>query len=411
MKKLILLFLIAPFITMAQEGGMKFEHGVSWKDVQAKAKAEHKYIFMDCLTTWCGPCKYMSANIFPKKEVGEFYNAKFINVKVQLDTTAGDAEDIKKWYQDGHDIAAKYDVRAYPTYLIFDPNGNIVHRFVGSSDDKTFLERGATSLNPEKQYYTLLNKYKAGDKNPAFLMKLATVSMDAYDLKNAALLSDEYLATQTNLYTKENLEFIGKFTRTSKDKGFTVMLTNMGKVNAVLGKGKAEQTINAIIMQEVIYPAVRKKDVAPDWQAISASLTKKYPQQAEDILGKGKVTYYQSKGDWNNFASEIVAYMTKFGDNANAGELNNYAWTVFENCKDMTCVTQALDWSKRSFKDKEDPMYMDTYANILHKLGKTKEAIVVEEKALALITDEASKKSYQETLDKMKKGEKTWKDQ
>ena len=158
MKKIILLFLLVPFLSNAQEEGMHFEHQLSWKEVQAKAKAEHKYIFMDCLTTWCGPCKYMSANIFPKKEVGDFYNAKFINVKVQLDSTAGDAEEIKKWYQDGHDIAAKYEVRAYPTYLIFDPNGNIVHRFVGSSDDKTFLERGSNSLNPDKQYYTQLNK-------------------------------------------------------------------------------------------------------------------------------------------------------------------------------------------------------------------------------------------------------------
>jgi predicted RNA polymerase sigma factor len=53
---------------------------------------------------------------------------------------------------------------------------------------------------------------------------------------------------------------------------------------------------------------------------------------------------------------------------------------------------------------------MDTYANILHKLGKTKEAIEVQERAVALTTDAASKQSLQETLDKMKKGEKTWTD-
>ena len=409
MKKIILLFLLVPFLSNAQEEGMHFEHQLSWKEVQAKAKAEHKYIFMDCLTTWCGPCKYMSANIFPKKEVGDFYNAKFINVKVQLDSTAGDAEEIKKWYQDGHDIAAKYEVRAYPTYLIFDPNGNIVHRFVGSSDDKTFLERGSNSLNPDKQYYTQLNKYKAGEKTPAFIMNLAQVAMDAYDLKNAASLSDEYLATQTNLFTKENLEFINKFTRSSKDKGFAMMLNNADKVNAVLGAGKAEEKVMGIIMQEDIYPIILKKDAKPDWQVLSEKLEKKYPAQATELSSKAKVIFYQAKGDWNNFASEIVGYMNKYGEKATSQELNSYAWAVFENCKDMTCVTQALDWSKRSFKDKDNEMFMDTYANILHKMGKTQDAIVWEKKALALATGD-QKKSYQETLDKMEKGEKTWKD-
>ena len=66
------LLIIAPAIGYSQEKGIHFEHALSWTEVQAKAKAEHKYIFMDCFTTWCGPCKYMSANIFPMENVGEF---------------------------------------------------------------------------------------------------------------------------------------------------------------------------------------------------------------------------------------------------------------------------------------------------------------------------------------------------
>ncbi len=409
MKKLILFFLLSPLGLLAQETGMHFEHSASWAEVQAKAKAEHKYIFMDCYTTWCGPCKYMSANIFPLKETGDFYNAKFVNVKVQLDTTAGDAAEIKSWYQDGHDIAAKYEVRAYPTYLIFDPNGNIVHRFVGSSDAATFLAKGAVSLDPEKQYYTLLNKYKAGKKDPAFLKNLALVSQDAYDMSNAGKISSEYLTTQTNLFTKENLEFMGKFTRTSKDKGFTIMKDNADKVDAVIGAGKAEAIVLNIISQEEIYPVILKKDAVIDWGTLTAKVSGKYPKEADEAIGKSKILLYQYKGDWNNFEKEIVVYMNKYGAKASPEELNSYAWTVFQNCKDMTCVSEALEWSKRSFKDKEEHAFMDTYANILHKMGKTKEAIEWEKKALALATD-ADKKTYQETLNKMEKGEKTWTD-
>ena len=46
-----------------QYKGIHFEQGLSWKDILAKAKAEHKYIFVDCYATWCGPCKYMDKNV------------------------------------------------------------------------------------------------------------------------------------------------------------------------------------------------------------------------------------------------------------------------------------------------------------------------------------------------------------
>ena len=62
---------------------------------------------MDCFTTWCGPCRFMSATIFPQEETGNYFKDKFISVKVQLDTTAKDADNIKAWYADGHDIAVK----------------------------------------------------------------------------------------------------------------------------------------------------------------------------------------------------------------------------------------------------------------------------------------------------------------
>ncbi len=50
---------------------------------------------------------------------------------------------------------------------------------------------------------------------------------------------------------------------------------------------------------------------------------------------------------------------------------------------------------------------MATYANLLHKSGKTAEVIQWEEKAINL-APEAEKVNYRNVLDKMKKGEKTW---
>lgn len=408
MKKYTLLFLLVPMFAAAQENGIHFQHNTSWSAVKAKAKAEHKLIFMDCYTTWCGPCRYMSANIFPLEEVGKFMNEKFISVKVQLDTTAADNEEVKSWYKAGHDIASQYHIQAYPTYLFFDADGNAVHRAIGSGPAEDFIAKAKDALNPESQYYTLLNQYNRGQKDSAFLLKAATASMHAYDMETAKKLAEEYLATQNNLYTKTNLDFIINFTESSADKGFAMMLNNAAKVNEVLGKGMAENITMKIIMREEVFTYFSDDPLQPpDWNNISSAIEKKYPAQSPEILAKSKVIWYQYAKDWDNYQRSIMEFMSKYGDNVMPADLNEYAWSVFLNCSDMDCVEAALEWSKRSFEDKSNPAFIDTYANLLYKLGKKDEALQWEQKALDLAPD-GEKKGYEEVIEKMKAGEKTW---
>ncbi len=398
MKKLAILFAIVPSILFAQDKGIRFEHGLTWQQVQAKAKAEHKYIFMDCFTTWCGPCRFMSATVFTLQQVGDPINAQFVSVAVQLDTTAADNAEVKSWYQSGHNIAQQYKVRAYPTYLIFDFNGKIVHRFVGASDAPAFLDKATTALNPQKQYYTLLDKYKAGKNDTAFLYSMALSALDAYDIETANEVANKYLAAQKDLYTKTNIDFVSKFTNSSKDKGFEMILNHADKVDAILGKGSSYKIVRDIVLREEVFSKIFNKKVQspkdleePDWAAIQSSMQKKYPSMANEMMAYSKVVFYQSKGDWNKFSPAIVSYMKMYSSNVNDNQLNDFAWTVFQNCSDMTCVAEALEWSKHSFANEQNPAYIDTYANILYKMGQKDKAILWEEKAMNLSPEETAR--------------------
>ena len=406
MKKLFLLLLL-PVFSLAQQG-IHFEHNLSWKEIQAKAKAENKFIFMDAFTTWCGPCRYMSSTIFPLENVGDFFNKNFINVKAQLDSTKNDSEEVKNWYADAHDVMKNYKVNAFPTYLFFDPNGKVIHRAVGSSEAYEFITKASDALNPEKQYYTLLDQYNAGNKSPELLKRAAIAAQDIYDKVTSSQIGNEYLATQKDLMTKENIDFIDHMTISTKGYGFAFIMNNQKKYDEVKGSGSANSKIADIIAEEEVFPVIMKKDsVTPDWTALTASINEKYPAYSKEAVLKSKAMYYMMKSDWLKFQDAVVAFMNKYGAHVAPDYLNEFAWAVFVNCKDMTCVKDALDWSKRFFKDNNNPHYIDTYANILYKLGNTNEAIKWEEKAVAL-SDHA--KLFQDTLDKMKKGEKTWKE-
>ncbi|MCU0404681.1 MAG: DUF255 domain-containing protein [Chitinophagaceae bacterium] len=411
-----LLFTIISCITYAQEpAGMKFVEANSWEEVVAKAKAENKYIFLDAYTTWCGPCIMMAKKIFPLPEVGAFYNENFINLKVQLDTTSKDNDHVKQWYKDGSMLAKKYGISAYPTYLFFSPAGEAVHRAIGSSDAQTFINKGKDALDPDKQYYRLATEFENGNRDAGFLRKLILAAQNVYDRKNLPVYANAFYKAEKNLLSGENLKLLVDLTTTPADTGFQLMMQYPDKFNEALGQPYASQRkVMSIIMSNEVFPFLSEgKDLKkedPDWEKMTADLKRKYSNLGEMAVLNGKAMFYRAKGDYVKFSEAVSALMLNHEAVVEADMLNEYAWNIFEDCNDIQCLQKALAWSKKSIeKNKEDPMFMDTYANLLHKSGNTKDAIVWQKKAIAqLKANGEDAGDFEETLSKMEKGEKTW---
>lgn len=413
MKKiLIAMFALISTAAFAQdEKGMKFTHADSWEAIKAKAKAENKFIFVDAFTTWCGPCKMMSKDIFPLPETGDFYNAKFINVKVQMDETKEDNEEVKKWYEDAKMLAKKYDVNAYPTYLFFSPDGEIVHRAVGASPAEVFIKKGQAALDPATQYYALKKQYEGGKKDPAFLYTMVQQSQEAYDRKFFSEVMKEYMATVKDPYTKETLNMLYSSTTKTTDPGFAIFRKNGAKADSVLGMPVSKSVVKNVLLNTEVFPAMYPKDAKPDhvvnWKELETKLNKDYSDISEELIYTAKAFYFQRKKDWPSFREAVSGYVAKYGGSLTSMQLNEFAWSVFEACDDVACLEAALSWSKKSLSGDfaKEPSFMDTYANLLYKTGKKAEAIKVQEEAVALAKDN---KDLAATLDKMKKGEKTW---
>jgi hypothetical protein len=69
----------------------------------------------------------------------------------------------------------------------------------------------------------------------------------------------------------------------------------------------------------------------------------------------------------------------------------------------------ALGWAKHASDTSNEPAFLDTYANLLYKSGNKEEAIATQEKAVAITKEKGEDaEELQSTLDKMKKGVKTW---
>src|ERR1700754_3675363 len=108
MRFLFFALLVIPFFAHSQKEGIYFSDKSSWKDILQRAKAEKKFIFVDCYTTWCGPCKRMEKVVYPNDSVGAAINSRFISVKLQMDTSKSDGIEVKQWYGIAHNFGNMY---------------------------------------------------------------------------------------------------------------------------------------------------------------------------------------------------------------------------------------------------------------------------------------------------------------
>ncbi len=410
-KIFVLLLLIIPFTLLAQKNsnGIHFIHGKHWKSILSQAKKENKFIFVDCYTTWCGPCRNMAKNIFTQEKVGNFFNKSFLSFKAQIDSTSEDNAEIKLLYADFSYINNTYKISVYPTYLFFNPNGELVHKFVGSMSADDFIKQSKNALSPTTQYYSLLKQYSQHTTDSSFLKKLMIAASEANE--NATTYFDAYVKTQPTMFTKENVTFLTMFTEDMNSAAFKMIVNNQKEYDKLEGEGKANDLIVKILVNSYYQNLFPKEQVTNADKSTADKIMASYPQQADEAIALATVLFLKSTQKWSYFALAIRDYMEKYGAKINSHEqLNDYAWAVFENCDNIKLLNEALKWSKRSLSgnDSDEPMFIDTYANLLYRLGNKKEALQWERKALTLAGEDKS--SYEETISKMEKNEKTWKE-
>ncbi|MFC2092583.1 thioredoxin family protein [Bacteroidota bacterium] len=309
-------------------GGMQFETG-TWAEVLATAKEQSKPIIVDAFTDWCGPCKWMTANVFPTEEAGNFFNENFISYK--LDMEKGE----------GVDFAKKYEVRSYPSYLFFNSEGELIHRSGGSKPIEAFIQDGKNALDPNKALYSLKAKYDSGNRDTELLYEY-TFALNNANMKNTQEIAKEYLETQADeeLLFEKNWGFINELVYDINSPAFKYLEANSKKFADKYGT----------------YDVYKK-------------------------IGLAKMNYYMANKDWDAYSKAAVEILdnNKIDD---SGFLNQVAWTFYENVDDLTLLEKAANWAKMSIELEENYYNTDTYAALLYKLGKYNEALKAAEYAI-----------------------------
>jgi len=266
------------------------------------------------------------------------------------------------------------------------------------------IVQNADITDPTIRYSQLLQEYIEGKREITFLRRLVMAAQQMGDNTGIARFTPEYFSGLKRPYLTDDFVCIMQLTSKTTDPGFVIIQQNIKEIDSSLGERKAENKLKTIIYNEFIVSEVTGDNPNPDWSDLSSKVAR-FGQIGEEIYLRAKTVYFLNRKDWQNFAFSADEYIEKYWQNIKADDLNKFALAIFKNISDTTELLKAAQWSHLSLSKSDQPKFMNTYANLLYKVGKRNEAIDMEQKAL---NNSGGSDEFRSLLEKMKQGITTW---
>lgn len=263
MRKFVLLFICMTFL--GKMFAQTHFQQLSYEGALQKAKEENKLVFIDCYTTWCGPCKAMAEQILPLPEVGDYLNERFVCLQVDMEKGEGPF------------LAKKYAVDAYPTFLLLQADGSLKKRVVGAAfSGEDFVKRLKSAMG-ENSTEHLDSLYNQGVRSGGFMLSYLHALDAAGKTEQAQQVMRELMPTLTDaqktyssywfIYESPNLTPVGS-------ENAVYLLNHVEAFRENVGELSVNQKVRAIF-EERLENIIRGKDkeaTLTDVQAIEEQL-------------------------------------------------------------------------------------------------------------------------------------------
>lgn len=170
----------------AQHRKIDFIENESLETVLQKAESAKKLTFVDCCSTWCPPCRTMEKLVFTLDSVADFFNGKFVNLKMNMTLPQN-----KKY-------SLKYQIESYPSYLILNSKGEVLYKFIGGMEADKFMKKIREGLNPENRYAEMNRIYQSGKYSDKFVREYICAKLDRNERSEAKALAEKYFQKLTS---------------------------------------------------------------------------------------------------------------------------------------------------------------------------------------------------------------------
>ena len=328
--------------------GIEFQH-ISFNEALVKAKKENKMVFMDCFTTWCGPCKALAKNVFPQQEVGDYYNANYVCVKMDMEKG------------EGPELLKRYAIQGFPTLLFIDGDGKVISKRVGGTDATGLINDGKVAKDPNERLEVIQAKYKAGDRSKGIVVKYIALLQKNYLREEMAIVGGEYLKTLSNedLLKGDNFNTLSMIGTKFESEKFQYVYNNRAKFVTIVG----EEPVSNLIMY-TYYGYMQEVAGGNDFDKLKnviADYQKLYPDPRNEFFaGQLYTEYYLTNSKFNKWLELTEEKITKSkeeGAKAYAGTLVGSAYGIARDVRfaeKPNFYEKAISWVNTAIENDAD---------------------------------------------------------
>lgn len=340
MKGSILLFLLLlATMGMAQNRSIAFEETKEWQEITAKARKAGKMIFVDCFTSWCGPCKMLATKVFTNDAVADYFNEHFVSAKFDMEKDKDGMAHKKAW-----------DVTAFPTLLFIDPqSGGVVEKLVGFRPAEALLESARSLVNLNKS----AADYSKNSRNAeAVLQMVVSLKRSGKEQEALRVMGDYFIGmTPQQMATPEGWAIIFQCADDILTPPLKTVYENKALFAAIPGKDQArmvEAKLNQSVLQKAVQFATNPNLAIWDQEGFNAfvSFLDTFTGETRPMAAVWLNTSAYARGkQWDKVLEAVNAvYQNKIMTGRQAGQYLYYFMTEIGKSGEKGSVDMGIAW-------------------------------------------------------------------
>ncbi len=329
-------------ILSAQVDFVKVSSSEKMDEVWEKAADENLNVFVDVYATWCGPCKWLDANVFSLEEAGNYLSKSFISVKIDGDSDFGSG------------FARKNGLQVYPSLFVFNSEKKLMNILVGAQP----WEQLEPALQNTIDFFPVLELYQSKydsellsrNDYPAYVAALRKLKKDDLAKSVVGYYRDAYI--EENKLTGKDINVIAFYVEPGTGE-WEMLTKDIKKLRNSLGNNLSEfieQALEKSIMASV---EEYNYEIAEKFNKILPFLAKGTELDIEEMETRSHIYYYHYSSDFDS----LIGYI----DSVYAGpKKGDHGWlfkaaadAVFLDARNRQMTMKGIEWFTSCIGEKE----------------------------------------------------------
>jgi thiol-disulfide isomerase/thioredoxin len=395
MRRLVTLAVVFIFsglcLLNAQIDFVKVKNSSDMDTVWANAIKENLSVFVDVYASWCGPCKWLDANVFELEEAGEYMSKRFISVKLDGESPYGSL------------FARDNGLQAYPSLFVFNSEKKMMNMMVGAQP----WEEMEVVLQNTVEFFPILELYQSKydsemlsrEEYPAFVSALRKLKKD--DMAVSVVGHYKEVFMEEGKLGKEDIGVIAYFVEPGSED-WKLLTKDIKKLAIALGEdmpGFVE-----LAQEKSVMASVEESDfnIIQEFIDILPELVKGTDLDAEEIETRSHIYYHHYTYNFDDLMTYIDSMYSgpKLGDHEWLYQAAQDA--VFLDARNLDMTKKGIEWFTKCIDEKETYDYYFHLALCQYFSELVDESLVSFEKAAEITMNEEEREKSLGIIEEIK---------